>query len=84
MKTSKNKPIPASEFDKKFDTNQDILTHLDLSSIKSHHPSQKINLDIPLSILKQIDSEATRIGVARTALIKVWLSERLHDLTLSN
>ena len=84
MKPSKNKTIPASKFDQKFNAGENILNHLDLDSIKSHHTSQKINLDIPLGILKQIDSEANRIGVARTALIKVWLSERLHDLTLSN
>ena len=77
MKKSKARLISAAEFDEKFDNGDDIIKHLDLSSAEVHRPSQRINLDIPLGILKQIDSEASRVGVARTALIKVWLSERL-------
>jgi hypothetical protein len=32
-------------------------------------------------MLKNLDREATRIGVARQALIKVWLAERLDIIS---
>jgi hypothetical protein len=40
-----------------------------------------ISLDIPAQMLKNLDREATRIGVARQALIKVWLAERLDIIS---
>jgi len=43
-------------------------------------PVQRINLDIPKQILHQIDNEAHRIGVPRTSVIKLWISEKLSEL----
>jgi len=43
---------------------------------------QRINIDFPASFLKKIDKEAQQIGVARTALIKMWLAERLERSSL--
>jgi len=41
---------------------------------------QRINLDLPKPILHKIDSEAHRIGVPRTSVIKLWISEKLSEL----
>jgi len=41
---------------------------------------QRINIDFPISFLRRIDEEARRIGVARTALIKIWMAERLEPI----
>ena len=50
---------------------------------KAHREVQRVNIDFPAEFLMEIDREARRIGVARTALIKLWLSERLgHGPTL--
>jgi len=60
--------ISASEFDRLFDDGkEDVLQYADLDSIA------KVGRKF------QLDTEATRIGVARTALIKVWLAERLEQ-----
>ncbi len=75
---SDTKAISAAEFDEKFDNGEDVSAFVDLKNIQVNKGIQRINIDIPKNILKQIDLEAARVGVARTALIKVWLSERLE------
>lgn len=80
MKTSKKKIVKAKEFDEAFEKG-DVTEHLDLKSIKVNYPVQRINVDIPKNILEQLDHEAARIGVTRTALIKIWIAEKLMDTT---
>lgn len=79
MSTSKKKKITSEEFDRKFERG-DVTPHLDLQSAKVRHPLQRINIDIPQGILQKVDEEASRIGIPRTALIKMWLSERVDRL----
>ena len=38
---------------------------------------QKINLDLPSELVKQIDQIAEKIGVSRQPLLKIWIHERL-------
>ncbi|MBF0103804.1 MAG: hypothetical protein HQM16_00630 [Deltaproteobacteria bacterium] len=40
---------------------------------------KKINLDIPLPVLKKIDQIASDIGIARQPLIKIWLYEKIRE-----
>ena len=77
MKTLKNK-ITTKGFDKKFDNNEDVTKYLDASKVKANKHVHRINIDFPESFIKKIDVEADKIGVARTALIKIWISERLQ------
>jgi hypothetical protein len=70
--------MKASEFDEKFDSSEDIIEHLDLSSAERKNQSQKrINVDIPVWMLEKLDLEAKKLGVNRQAMIKIWLSEKL-------
>ncbi len=62
------KPISTEEFDKKFDDGEDIMPY-----IKKESFSRKVLLDIPCHVLDGLDEEAMKIGISRTALIKVWL-----------
>ncbi len=39
---------------------------------------QKINLDLPESVVQQIDRIAVKIGVSRQPLLKIWIHERLR------
>lgn len=39
---------------------------------------QKVNVDFPAWVVAALDREAQRIGIARQALIKVWIVERLE------
>lgn len=77
MKTKK-KLIKAEEFDKKFERGEDIIEYLDLSkSVK------RVNVDFPVWSLTQLDKEADRLGVARQALIKIWIIEKLDEIVKS-
>jgi len=69
----------AAEFDRAFDRGEGFEA-LDLRTATVRAPMQRINIDIPKHILHQIDNEAHRIGVPRTAVIKVWLVEKLNEL----
>ena len=79
MKASK-KTILAKKFDRAFERGGDLTSHLDLSSAKARHPTQRINVDVPKDLLEKVDQEATRIGVPRTSLIKIWIAEKLDHL----
>ncbi len=72
--------MKAKEFDKKFDDNKlDIIDNLDLSSLKRLNQVQKrVNVDFPTWVIDSLDKEASRIGVTRQSIIKLWLVERLE------
>lgn len=76
MSTSKKKQIKAKDFDREFDKH-DVAEHLDLKSAKAQYPTQRISIDFPKNILEKLDLEAAKIGVTRTALIKIWVAEHL-------
>jgi hypothetical protein len=72
--------MKAKDFDKKFDDGvEDIIDDLDLSTIRRPNQEQKrINVDFPSWVVDSLDREASRIGVTRQSIIKVWLVERLQ------
>lgn len=74
--------MKAKNFDKKFDDNKsDIVSDLDLSSIKRPNQQQKrVNVDFPNWMIESLDKEASRLGVTRQSIIKAWLAERLEKL----
>jgi hypothetical protein len=68
------------EFDQRFDAGDSILEALDLDAARRPRLQQKrVNVDFPLWMVDQLDREATRLGVTRQSIIKVWLSERLEQ-----
>lgn len=78
--------ITAKEFDKKFDSDEDISQYLDFSKSsklndfkKKITKTKKVNVDFPENILMLLDQEAQRIGVTRQSIIKVWIAERLKE-----
>jgi hypothetical protein len=71
--------MKAEEFDKKFDDNEEIVGHLDLSKARRPEQEQKrVNVDFPIWMIHQLDKEAKRLGVPRQSVIKVWVAERLR------
>ncbi len=74
--------MKAKAFDKKFgDGEVDIIDDLDLSTVKRPNQSQRrVNVDFPVWMIESLDQEATRVGVTRQAIIKVWLAERLEEI----
>ena len=74
--------MKANEFDKKFDDDDnDIVDGLDLSTLKRPNQMQKkVNVDFPTGMIDSLDKEASRIGVTRQSIIKVWIAERLEKI----
>ena len=74
--------MKAKNFDKKFDEGKNIVKHLDLSKAKRPEQEQKrVNVDFPLWMIHSLDKEAKRLGVPRQSIIKIWLAERLQQIS---
>ena len=72
--------MKAEEFDKKFDRGEDVSGHLDFSKARRPGREQKrVNVDFPIWMVRSLDREAERLGVARQSVIKVWIAERLEQ-----
>ena len=78
MTTLKKKKIKASQFDAEFERG-DVTEYLDLKSIKVRYPLQRISIDFPKNILEELDIAASKIGVTRTSLIKMWVAQQLSN-----
>lgn len=73
--------MKARDFDKKFDEGEDISKELDLSKAKRpEHIQKRVNVDFPLWMIHQLDKEASRLGVPRQSIIKVWVADRLEKV----
>ena len=71
--------IKAKEFDAKFEAGEDIHAHVDWKKAKVvAGKSQRVNVDFPGWIVKSLDEEASRLGITRQSLIKVWIAEKLQ------
>jgi hypothetical protein len=67
-------------FDDTFDSGADITQHLDLAKAKRPNlVAQRVHVDFPNWVVQSLDREASRVGVTRQSLIKMWLAERLDD-----
>lgn len=77
--------MKAKDFDKKFDDNKvEIIEDLDLSTTKRVNQTQKrVNVDFPIWVVDCLDKEASRVGVTRQSIIKLWLVERLEEQAAS-
>jgi hypothetical protein len=71
--------MKAEEFDGKFDAGEDITGVLDLSKSRRVLQTQRrVNVDFPTWMIDSLDREASKLGVTRQSIIKVWLAERLE------
>ena len=74
--------MKAEDFDKKFDDGENVSEFLDFS--KSERPDQnqkRVNVDFPIWMIQSLDKEARRLGVTRQSIIKVWIAERLKEVS---
>lgn len=71
--------MKAKTFEQQFDEGVDITASLDLSKAKRVLQTQKrVNVDFPTWMIESLDREASKLGVTRQSIIKVWLAERLE------
>lgn len=74
--------MKAKSLEKKFDEGKDISPKLDLSKARRPLQEQKrVNVDFSTWMIDSLDKGASRLGVTRQSIIKVWLSERLQQST---
>lgn len=74
-KASSKKKISSNELDERFDRGESIIEYADLDS-----GVFRVNVDFPVWTVAALDKEATRLGISRQALIKVWIAERLDQV----
>jgi hypothetical protein len=77
--------MKAKSLDKKFDDNEeDVVDKFDLSTIRRpNQTAKRVNVDFPTWMIESLDKEASRLGVTRQSIIKVWLAERLEQSTFN-
>ena len=83
------KAITEEEFDEMFDRGEDIDEFLDHTSAHVIDPdpeetfvttlTRKVNLDLPIEMIEQIDVQARRCGQPRQSLLRTWVWERLRE-----
>ena len=74
--------MKAKKFDADFDSGKDVTDALDLAKARRPLREQKrVNVDFPAWMIESLDKEASRLGVTRQSIIKVWLAERLEQST---
>ena len=74
--------MKAKDFEQQFDEGVDITASLDLTKAKRVLQEQKrVNVDFPTWMIESLDREASKMGVTRQSIIKVWLAERLESRT---
>ncbi len=74
--------MKAKDFDKRFERGENVTRFLDRS--KASRPAQeqrRVNVDFPLWMVHSLDREAKRLGVTRQSVIKLWLAERLKQVS---
>lgn len=75
--------MKANDFENQFNEDVDITASLNLSAAKRVLQVQKrVNVDFPTWMIESLDREASKLGVTRQSIIKVWLAERLEKTTV--
>jgi len=59
-----------------------LLNNLDMSTLtKKGTKTKKVNVDFPEWVINSLDLEATKIGVTRQSIIKVWIVRKQNANT---
>ncbi len=70
--------MKAKAFDAQFDAGDEIVGALDVTKARRVlHEQRRVNVDFPVWMIEALDREASRNGVTRQSVIKLWLAERL-------
>ena len=82
QRTSKTRALSAAQLDAMHDAGVDFSPHVDLArAVRPGRAVQRVNVDFPVDLLRDIDQEARRLGVTRQAFIKVRLADALVKTT---
>ena len=71
--------MKARDLDKKFDNGEDVLDAFDLENVlRPNCDPKRVNVDFPTWMIDSMDKEASRLGVTRQSLIKMWIADKLE------
>jgi hypothetical protein len=79
-RTTNRKALSSATLDAMHDRGVNLSAQLDLT--KTQRPGravQRVNVDFPADLLREIDQEARRLGVTRQAFIKIRLADSLQQ-----
>jgi len=63
-----------------FDERKNVTPYLALSKARRPgHEQRRVNVDFPRWIIESLDAQASRLGVTRQSVIKLWIAERLKE-----
>jgi hypothetical protein len=78
QRTSRTRALSSTQLDTMHDAGVDLSSHVDLAkAVRPGRAVQRVNVDFPVDLLREIDQEARRLGVTRQAFIKVRLADSL-------
>ncbi|OQW42023.1 MAG: CopG family transcriptional regulator [Proteobacteria bacterium SG_bin5] len=73
------KQISVEEFDRLFDDGEDISDYVDWENARRPGlEPQRVEIDFPAWMVKQLDDAAEHYGVDRASLVKLWVGQRLE------
>jgi hypothetical protein len=78
QRTAKTRALSAAELDVMHDVGTDLSAHMNFAkAVRPERAVQRVNVDFPVDLLREIDQEARRLGVTRQAFIKIRLADAL-------
>ena len=79
LRISKSKAVTATTLDALHDSGVDLSSHVDLTQAsRPGRIMQRVNVDFPVDLLREIDRQARRLGVTRQAFIKIRIADSLQ------
>ena len=74
--------LKALEFDRAFDAGEDVSGHVDWPQARRVNlEARRVNVDFPAWVVDALDREAKLRGVPRQSLIKLWIVDRLNEIS---
>ena len=71
--------MKVKDFETAFDSDEDITEYLDREAARRpNQETRRVNVDFPVWMVESLDREASRLGVPRQSVIKVWLAQKLE------
>jgi len=80
LTSAKKLNTTADNLEERFETGEEVLDYFDVA--KAERPGLepfRVNVDFPMWMVRRLDAVATRLGVTRQSLIKIWIAERLKQ-----
>jgi hypothetical protein len=79
----KSAKITTKELEERFDKGEDVLEFFDTEKATVEDPkTQRVNVDFPEWMVRRLDDVATRLGIPRQSLIKLYISEAISPRRL--